>query len=267
MNIRETRELKIKERIFTLENVLQLAKLLGDEKLRVLEDSSAELTFSASCTDNSSFSSQELTLFEKDSPLSRKRVQRIELEFRRYRRYEMISRIVIRLAHGNDSWRNDVTIVGTDSTWVNGTLRAIEETIESFSPQNTFLYQNKRPIRTVFSLGLGSLYMWAILLVPTATPTDKPEWAIKLNVILEAIPLSYFLFKYFIAFLMGWFPSQILYEKLKKWWPSVELQIGPEHALTEKQRRKWVINAVILGVLPLVTALAYDLIKNLFSNG
>lgn len=265
MNIRETRELKIRERVITLENVLSLAKILEKERQRVSNEADTELTFAVSCSDNSSFSSQELTLFEKDSPLSKKRVDRIQMEFRHYKTK---SRIVIGLAHGNDSWRNDVTISGTDSTWVNGTLKAIEETIDSFSPQNTFLYQNEKVIRAVFSLGLGSLYMWVARLIPTTPSAETPGWAIKLNLVLSAIPLGYYLFKYAMAFLIGWFPSEILYNKLKAWWPSIELQIGPEHTLTEKQRRKWIANAFILGVLPLATSVIYDFIKVFFtSNG
>lgn len=265
MNIRETRELKIKERVITLENVLCLAKILENERQRVSDEAATELTFTASCTDSSSFSSQEPALFEKDSPLSKKRVGHIQMEFRHYK---TMSRITIGLAHGNGSWRNDVTISGTDSTWVNGTLKAIEETIDSFTPQNTFLYQNEKTLRIVFSLGLGSLYFWMASLIPTAPSAEMPGWAIKLNLVLSAIPLGYYLFKYAMAFLVGWLPSEILYNKLKDWWPSVELQIGPEHTLTEKQRRKWIASAFIFGVFPLATAVIYDLIKVFsMSNG
>jgi hypothetical protein len=177
--------------------------------------------------------------------------------------YKTKSRIAIRLDHGNSSYGNEVTIRGTDSTWVNGTLKVIEETIDSFSPQNTFLYQNENILRTVFSLGIGSLYLWlAMLLIPVTPSAETPGWVVKLNLVLSAIPLGHYLFKYAIAFLMGWLPSEILYNKLKVWWPSVELQIGPEHTLTEKQRRKWIVSAFILGVLPLVTSMIYDLIKS-----
>lgn len=264
ITIRETRRLTIKGRIITLESVLILAKILERERQNFSDDGGAELTFFASCTDNSTFSSNKIELFEENSPLTRKRVSYITIEFAHYKTK---SRIQIGLVHGNGSYGNEVTISGTDSNWVNGILRVIEETIDSFTPQNTFLHQNDRIIRTVFSFGVGLLYLQVIVRLIPATPiAETPGWDIKLNLALSEIPLGHYLFKYVLAFLIGLFPSEVLYNKLKSWWPSVELQIGPEHTLTEKQRRKWIANAVIFGVLPLAASLIYDVIKAFYTH-
>lgn len=259
--IRETRELTIRERVITLDNIRALSKILFDEFNSLnSEKSLTELSFSAKCIDESSFQSEDIEMFNKDSVLAKKRVERISMELRHY---DSRSFIEIKLAHGNDEWRNGITIRGTDSKWVNGTLKSIEETIESFKPQNVLLYRKEHFIKSVFALGLGSLYIWVVTLIPYEPYSDTPAWANKLHSILSSIPLGNYLFKYLIAFGVGYIPADYLYKKLKGLWPSVELQIGPEHTYIERRRRVWIAYALILGVLPLLSSMAYDLIKNL----
>ena len=53
--------------------------------------------------------------------------------------------------------------------------------------------------------------------------------------------------------------------KVRRWflnlWPSIELDIGPEHFKIEKQKRKKLYAVAVLVIFPIVTALLYDIIK------
>jgi hypothetical protein len=259
--IKETRKLIIKERIITLDNLRSLSNVLHQEfsSLNSVK-THTKISFSATCADASSFQSEDTDLFNADSILSKKKVESVSLTLTHY---ETNAFVEIELSHGDSSWRNQVTIHGEDSKWVNGTLKIIEETIESFAPQNVFLFKNKQLIKTVFALGLGSLYFYITTLIPSEPSTDTPEWVIQLSTLIASVPLGDYLFKYFIFYVIGFFPAEFLFEKLKSLWPSVELQIGPEHTHIEKRRRIWVANAFILGVLPIIHSLISDILSAL----
>ena len=62
--------------------------------------------------------------------------------------------------------------------------------------------------------------------------------------------MARFTFLLKIQDMAGTFPGMYMMDKLLTLWPSVEFQIGPEHKLVEKQRRIWVINAILFGILP-----------------
>jgi hypothetical protein len=73
-------------------------------------------------------------------------------------------------------------------------------------------------------------------------------------------------FKYIVAYLGGFSPALLLIGQLKELWPAVEIQIGPEHTLVEKSRRKWMAVVITLGVLPLLVNLFYDILKAATGN-
>lgn len=262
----ETRRFKILGRRVTLHNVLTVAKILERQRATDSSDKYAETSFSARCTDDSAFRSQSSALFEASSTLSKKAVERIELEYRNSAK----TRISVDLAHGNSSSQNEILISGTDGIWVNGMLNELSETFESFSPQSNFIRRFRGPIMTVLAIGTGAAISWMLAhiieLVYTFPSGPPPAWAVNVSAILEHIPLGFYLLNYAFYWMTGLIPADLLYAKLEALWPSVELQIGPEHKQIERSRRKTIAAVFVIGVAPLVVAAAYDVLKA-FSRG
>jgi len=264
--ITESRKVRIQNRIITLADARRLASVLVAKYNETKGDGKdARIKLSVTCVDESQFDSKSIDLFSDESVIASKRVSSVEL---RYSSYDSNQEILISLHHGRGDYRNYVSISGLDSTWVNGTLKKVEEIISGFTPQNQFLTKYKKVLEFVFALSIGSLYFYLIDLIPVAPGEGKPpEWAIKLASALKGFELLFLLLKYMLAYITGIWPALYLMEQLEKLWPSVEVQIGPEHTFVEKQRRAWMTGAFLIGITPLLTSVGYDLIKMLVKHG
>jgi hypothetical protein len=139
--ILEKRELVIKGRVLTLANVRILAGLIERESkaLPLNQGRTPTLTFSAETKDGSSFQSSDIDLFSDDSIVARKRVESISMGMSNY---PTESRIQIELQHGQGYFGNRASVGGTDSKWVNGIIKEIEEVTESFAPQESFVLRH-----------------------------------------------------------------------------------------------------------------------------
>ena len=257
--IRESRYSKIENRIVTREGVFKLASLVHQEYLSAKQGTKhCSVSYMVTCSDNSSFESEDPSIFDKESFLISKKVETIEIT---YHQYETNSYINISLRHGSD-YGNSITVRGTDSTWVNGITKKLEEAVDSFQPQNTFVKKHKWMFNVIFGLSLGAIFIWIIMIIPSDPPKDQPPaWVMVLRSLFERFPPLRLIFKYLLGLPVGIFPASLLTEKLIALWPSIEIQVGPDHTLLEKKRRKWILNVVIMGVLPLLLSLIYDIVS------
>ena len=270
----ETRGLKVTRRIIMLRDVRHLAQLLADDaaKLRQGKDEkkyTAEIVYSIECEDGSSYRSGEIELFADDSVIARKKVTSVRLALVAYERYSDRSSITIQLTHGGSEYRNQVTVEGIDSRWVNGTLKAIEEAISSFGPQDGFPLRHKHLLIGIMALGIGRSmwFLWDLLDPPGSSATAPPSWASALAGFLHEIHVPLLALKWLMIFTQGFFPATFAYDKILSAYPSVEFQIGPGHFLVERRKRLLLLNIWILGVLPIVIAFIYDLLKPLIGKG
>ena len=258
--ITESRNIRIKDRIVTLPDVRRLANVVvtSCEQAKA-GGKKANIRLSVTCIDDSQFDSKSVNLFSDESVIISKKVSKIEL---RHSSDAANQEIKISLHHGGSDYGNCVTVSGQDSNWVNGTLKKVEEIISGFKPQNQILTKYKHVMGFVFALSIGSVYFYLFELIPAVPIEGKPpEWAIKLDTALKGFEVLFLVLKYVFAYLCGIVPALFLIGKLEKLWPSIEIQIGPEHTFVEKQRRTWITGAFLLGVVPLLTSVVYDLLK------
>ena len=260
----ESRSVQISKRVFTLANVRALATCV--ERASETAPSEAEASpyavtfgYSASCDDGSDYQSLSVEIFDDDSVLARKKVQAISMEFDDNRSH---SRVHIALWHGREY--GDVRVRGPDSNWVNGTMRDIEETIGSAAPQDPFISRHWFLCQMGLGLGVGLAILWvaraAALLAP-APPPSPERWNYSLYLFLSAHPSARFLVLYGISQLAGIPPARLILRYVLRLWPSIELQIGPNHLLVEKRRRAGLTMVIVLAVVPILTAVVYDLLK------
>lgn len=270
--IRESRSLKIKDRIISRDDLLKLAEVVYSEYKKSKKGEHKSIKFVASCEDGSSFESEDPSLF-KESPLTSKRITRVRMD---YYNYVSGRRLSIEISHeDNDflsSYDNRVNLEGEDSKWVNGTLKSIEEIIEGFKPQSTIVKKNRWLLTILLGIGIGALAVYLIIaplansLSSSTSQSDTTNYDALIKFV-QAYPFTLYVIKYLFFEFFGFFPALFLVDKLCSLWPTVEIQVGPSHKLIEKRRRGWLGSAIVIGVIPLIIQLLYDLFKGFLVGG
>lgn len=268
--INESRTLVIRDKIVSMSDVRALALLIAAEEAAAEQSDRnfREVSFSVDTVEGSSFQSADPAIFSEDSPIARRRVNQIELSYRERNKEKRIS---IGITHGDTKYSNSVKVSGTDSKWVNGTISQIEQLIVSMKPQNTFVARWESALGVAAAVSIGAITAWFIAkgmsFIPIHPSAEPDGIFIQPLKHIVSVPLGYYVVKYFAYYITGLFTGHALVSKLKSLWPSVEVQIGPEHEQIERQRRLWAVNVSVIVVIPLVLSLVYDLWKSTGAGG
>jgi hypothetical protein len=260
----ESRIIKVRDKVITLDNIRRIASIISKHYNKTRESSNdrCRIKYNATCFDDSSFESSDISIFSDDSVLATKRVSYISII---YSSYESSESIDVSLSHGNSDYRNHIKVSGSDSTWVNGMSTNLEREISAFLPQNKFLTEYKNILEIIFAIGIGSLYFYFISLIPFEPSQVKiekpPKWLLQFIIVIKDQIIFSSLIKYGLSYSIGIWPAYKLMDKLKSLWPSIEFQIGPEHSYIEKQRRLWFLAAFSVGIIPLIRSFLYDMMK------
>lgn len=256
--MKESRFITVHDRIVNLHDLRRLAEIVVGLSVPKTAKGQSEpaLSFIASCADGSTFESEKTDIFADTSPITSKRVLAVDMELFSY---ETKSFVKIELRHGSSDNYNRISVRGLDATWVNGTLKKLEEAIDSFALQQNFVKTWAPLLRPVFAFSLGILIFQLLdFIIPNPTPDpNPPHWV---EVIHQNI-FALFCIRYALDYVMGATPAFMLHHHLASYWPSVEFQVGPPHTHFERNRRLWMANAFLLGVLPVISSLIYDLVK------
>jgi hypothetical protein len=255
----ENRQIVIQNKILTLSNVRAVAKAVAVQLESIpLEDrSKADLTFVARCDDGSSFQSEDIDIFAEDSVIAQKRVTHVTVT---YSHYPTKARVEVALRHGDAD--ATITVSGRSRIWVAGTLDTLAGLFESFAPQGNPYLKHSGVINFILAMGIGSIAYLLVTLLPTAPPKEEDaQKFVWFASTLSEFPALHYVVKYSLTWFAGWPWTSIVTNRFKQLWPSIELQIGPEHLLTEKLRRKLLATAFVLGVVPLSLSVLYDILK------
>ena len=255
----ENRQLSIGNKVLTLPNVRALAKAVVAqfESIPLDDRNKAELRFVARCDDGSSFQSEEIDIFAEDSVIAQKRVTHVTLT---YSHYPTKARVEVALRHGD--MHSTITVSGRNRIWVAGTLQTLNSLFSSFPPQDSPYLKYSRAIDFAIAMGIGSILYLLVALIPLSpSREDDARKVVWLSSALREFPMLHYVIKYALTWFLGMPWTSLVTNRFKQLWPSIELQIGPEHLLTEKLRRKLLAGACLLGVVPLLLAVLYDILK------
>lgn len=265
MPIRENRIINIENRIFTLENIRELAEILykeyKEEEGGLVQ--SKMLDFSVKCFEPASFESSDLSIFASDSIINKKRVESVKLFLDIGNKKK---RIHIRLNHGwhpdSESRQSDsdFEVSGDDPFWVSGVAEKINTVINSFEVQETFLLKNKKVIRRMLTLaGMISSVFVLDYYADKEIKLEGGYWVYGFQ------SLENFIGLLMSTFIMGAIPmliaSSVLFSYSYKLWPTIELRIGPEHSYIEKKRRKITYFFITAFILPIILALVMEVLS------
>jgi len=255
----ENRQILVRDKVVSISNIQAIAKFMAEEAARHSESERerVELRLVARCDDGSSFQSEGVEIFDDDSRVWQRRVVQVSAA---YSHYPTKARMEVSLRHGDAD--ATITVSGIDRIWVAGTLESLARLIESFPRQENLYTRYHKSVEFIIAMGIGSIVAFVIGLFPSDPPSaeslERTAW---LREAFTQHPVVQYLVRYSLVWLMGWPWTWVATGKLKRLWPSIELQLGPDHLLEEKQRRKAWGAVLVLGVLPLSLSLLYDLMK------
>lgn len=258
MSIIESRLHVIQNKVFTLKNVRDLAVIIWEEYLKIDDEIrcnslAVSIGFTVHSFDHSSFTSANISIFNNDSIISKRRISSLEITFKDSRN-ENWKEIKFVLKHGNDDTdsNNYFEVVGNDNLWVNGIIGKFNE-ILTIIPNQYPIPKYQNIARLVFFSFTTYLFGAAVDLINRNNDNFVSYW--------QWIGLGDFIGKIVLAFFIGSLIGLGIIEKVIKYahnfCPSIELQIAPDHLQTEKKKRK------LLGVL--ITAFAIPVILTIIS--
>jgi hypothetical protein len=267
MPITEHRYITIEQRIITLSDVRKLANELHSIYKKRRKDKKKKFDIEAYCNEKVVFTSADPQIFADDSPIVSKRVWRIEMGLY----IEPSEAIKVKLTHNpSQPLDNQISVIGNDSNWVNGTLKKLEEIVDSFSPQNTIIRRYSKALAVILALTIGLFFFNIITLVFAWLAPSSPNITLSqqtlelLRYYKIPIAVTVFLAKYALALSIGGAPAASVVAWMVGLFPMVELQIGPEYKLIEKRRRKLIVNTIsITGIVSLLAQIVFDVALNL----
>jgi len=207
--------------------------------------------------------SSQIDIFGDDSPVNYKKAEQISMFYQ-----DMTSEriIQIRLSHSQYEYGNDnsILIEGNDSNWVNGTLKQLEEMVDSFVPQNMF-FRKYGSLTGVIIVILLSLFTRTLIdrVLIIANP-NFPLFGVD-NISIESFALQVML--YLFVSLIWFYPFLNIWKKIMAFYPVVELQIAPNHKLTEKKRRELFGNFLVVVFIPIILQIIFEIVtRNIIPN-
>lgn len=249
-----------------MKDIEELAEYLYEEHKRITGDNSGSLEFVVKCFDNTSFTSNDLSLFNSPkSPLLKRRVRSVELGFKLPEK----GHVQIGIFHGTDydsvedkySNQSFIELASEDTRWLNAVSGEIQVWYDGLADQNNIVLRNAKKIRWItFFIGMflfGVVIDW----FKFNNSEYTPYWE-KVLKTSQAIPLL------FVAALFGGAVSLLIinHQIEKTWniWPMVEIQIGPDHLQKEKQKRNVTYQIWALILIPLILSIISSVITSVF---
>lgn len=264
-----SRELTITKRIFTINNIKQIAEIF--ERQKKLDNSSDrnEVRFAIYFDDKTSFESDSQKIFDDTSIINAKRPIKVEFNFSNY---SLERRMYFTIEHGNSEYNNKLIITGDGKDWVNDNFITIKELIEVATPQKCLIRKHIIILISLIALGMGSIVAIIINLIIdclSIAPINVANSSYRIFQFLHEISSSHKNLFYVLGWVNRWLIGIMLGAvPVSKWlldaWPIVELDFGAEHLKKEKARRKRIWAIISLVIIPIILTIFIDIINAYF---
>ncbi len=244
-HIKETQSFVISDRIINKENVLALAGALVEE---LSDNDNDKVKFTIVCTDSTKYEGSFVELF--DNPvLQGKVVLNISLI---YTSYSLDKSIDISIRTGDEAIFNTAVISGNDSTWVNGVVGKLNSIIKGFTPQINYAKKYKYIAIPLLSINLGFAALSLLARLDFASDEDKVQEVPKLIKTIEDWSFGPLLMTLIFSYMIGYYPTMSLFDRIKNLWPKIELQIGAKHTHHYAQKRRIYLAAITMVLVPFI---------------
>ncbi len=269
--MKQTRKIMIRDRVFALDDLRRIASVF-EKQCQLAEKSGhdADIEYYVEFSDNTSVESDSTEVLDDDVLTRTGRPVRIRFDFRNWKLKRYLSFSVV---HGDSScYGNEASASANEAPWVKENFLSLKEAIEIAKPQRLWPRRHKTLLLILIALGVGCLIrlfwrtvfgvvIWALdtRSVIRPLPEDSPLRIL----VVQSFPIVLlldWLFHWAIGFMVFAFEIRSWFLSL---WPSIELDIGPDHLKTERTRRKRLTTIVVLIVLPIALSAVHDVIQHL----
>jgi hypothetical protein len=205
-----------------------------------INTSHSGITLTSSDNSNSIFSFEEID--EAIKTLEDKIITEVELQFAEK---ESECRFLVKLRHsGTYHGSSNIAAESKDSEWVNATMKMFEEFVAGRRDQSVFVKKFKIPI-IVTIVGLFSLFLVNFIKFFIKAEVSFPK--IVANIFKDDLGYYIVLFA-----LVSATPAFLIYRWLKKLYPEVELQTGPDSGKLGKERRNKIFLLILAIIIPVI---------------
>lgn len=264
MKVKQSKSIEVSNKIFKLSDLKNLARLFNEE----YEDSKTNnldpsLSFEVYTENESVYESAEPDLFSDESLFSTLSIQKIKMILRSYDFTTRRLELTLKPTSSDYISDNNITIYGYDSNWVSGITARLNDILDSIQPQSEYKKLALRLSHYLSALVIGRVVLFVLLFFsskPNLSEFSPSELAIRSVIHYSSFTYNFFI--YLLSFIIGFFPAIEVRLKMKKIFPNIEFQIGPEHKQLAKIKRKKLVNLFALIIIPLLLALLYDLVKS-----
>ena len=266
LELKLTRILPISDLVFTSVDLRRIAKIID---LQEKSDAYAKSEYVVNFADKAMLESDTPEVFSEESLTAPARPIKIGMSFHDYSANHHIS---LSVDHGDSSYGygNQAIVSSTDQGWLSENFLALKDALERTRPQSFWFRRHRTLLLNLIAIGignLGTLLIHLLLLLldklfgfrsSFGQPAPDSSWQA-----IQALPTPVFfvldwLWRWALGFTWGAFA-------VRRWllamWPSIEFDFGLPHLLIEKNRRTRLRVVGALVIVPIITAILYDLLK------
>jgi hypothetical protein len=234
----ESRTTRIRWKVITLGDLRKLAETFHGICNQFISDYLQDappnkryyrIEYKVETKDGSEFTSHDTDMFKEGSILAIKVIQDLQMHF--YAEDGVDMKVNIMDSNLTSFNRSRITIQGSDSTWVNGTLRKLLDCVDSWQNQNT------AGRKWSWLIGLGGTYLIGLAIFSLISAFSNK---------LES-PFSSPVAALYALFFLGF--SWPVADSVAGLWPELEIVPAQEHERQVQKKRgkfKWVITAIII---------------------
>lgn len=237
----ETREKKIKSRVFTKKDIENLWKVFNSQfSSSKIKNNHTSLNMQVRCEDGTRYESEGNELLSDGNIFDLKKVISINFE---YYDYKEEKRIALDLTHGNRYSYDSLTVKGDDNNWVAGIFNNFEILLNSIKPQQHWFLKYKVVFLFSGVIIFSTAFMNSVLYL-------KPSY---LGVFIKN---EDFIVNYMFYLLIFSIYGLVIFVFLTEWvarlWPNIEFDFGPEHYKIEKNKRNRIGSFLTIIVIQLI---------------
>jgi hypothetical protein len=238
--MKETREKKINNKIFKKQDIINIWNCFKLLKKESLNPEKSEINMQIRCYDSTRYESSEGEFLKEGDIFDIKKIESIDLEYRFWDE-NGFDKVVLDIKQGEYGYFN-LLVSSSKKDWVVTVFDKFEEIIKSLSPQKDFLKKYSIPLNIVIIIIFEYMFIKLMIYFFPENMTRISFWEIIFN----------FTFGTFVLFLIM---SYSIFDYLKKLWPVIEFDFGPEHLKIEKQKRNYLWLWFTVLILPLIISL------------
>lgn len=249
----ESRNLPIDGFIINIRNLQSIASYIFSEyeKHSGFNNNSRQFSITLEREDGVILKSVSPSILNEGAVTSESRIISVYVQYRDYMIEQSIS---ISLRHQGSifSLPSHIDVEGKDRSWVNGQISVLAGIIRGFESQNNVVKRFRVLLSLLLGVPIGFGWVDAVMqLFGNSIWNDSGE----VNQIFVENPTLRLLVIICTSAIVGFIPSYILLRELqRKLWPSVEIQVGPEHHFSEKRNRRrasWIAFVLIPAIVGL----------------